>query len=59
MRALVTNKTTNNKYEVMAEKVKGQWMIGGDYPDYKNEHYEIISNDNIHYSLRNGRLVKV
>lgn len=59
MKAIVIPKQNqSNSFEARAEKKDGSWLIGGDYPDYKNNHYIIISSD-IEYSLRNGRMVRV
>ena len=55
MRTIVTIKSTGIKYETKSEKIKNQWVIGGDFPDYKNCHY-IVYSKNIEYSLINGRL---
>ena len=57
MKAIVINKETGEKYEVRAEKVNKQWMIGGDVPEYKKFHYIIITENN-EYTLRNGRLIQ-
>jgi hypothetical protein len=57
MIAIVTNKTTKDGYVVRAERVKRAWRIGGDKPEYKVNHYIIISKG-VEYTLKNGRLIK-
>ena len=57
MIAIVTNKTTKEGYTVRAERVLRDWRIGGDKPDYKANHYLIISAG-VEYTLKNGRLIK-
>lgn len=57
MKAICIRKEDGSKYESLASKIKGKWLIGGDVPDYTKIHYIIISND-IEYTLKNGRLIK-
>jgi hypothetical protein len=57
MKAICTNKKTGNRYEASAEQKAGKWIIGGDVPEWRINHYMIIMSDGREYSLRNGRLV--
>lgn len=56
MKALVRMKT-GELIEMRAEKIGGQWRIGGDRPDWKiYESISIISNKKI-YKLQGSRLI--
>ena len=43
--------------ETTATRQNNQWLIGGDFPDYKNAHY-IVESKGVEYTLKNGRLVR-
>lgn len=58
MKCIVTNKKTGERGIVTAMKKK-TWMIGGDYPDYKNFYYNLVDDDGSEFELRNGRMVRV
>jgi hypothetical protein len=59
MRAWMINKKEYpfTSYPVSVLKDSRGWLIGGDYPDYKNCHY-IIESKGIEYTLKNGRMVR-
>ena len=58
-KAIVTRKSTGDKYEASAIRVGGIWLIGGNYPNYKDFYYNIFRSDGVEFELKYGRAVRV